>query len=145
MKIFNIITLLTSFINTINSCIIEKPDCNYEYVCPKITEITDCGEDGIDGFATYQLSLTIKPNKQIKNIFLFILLVIGLGFIYKFIFGSNNEIQLNKVFWHDSRLLHGVLYITATYYLYVDNINLNSITLSLDIIFSFLYRFLLNK
>jgi len=84
-------------------------------------------------------------NKQIKNIFLFILLVIGLGFIYKFIFGSNNEIQLNKVFWHDSRLLHGVLYITATYYLYVDNINLNSITLSLDIIFSFLYRFLLNK
>jgi len=84
-------------------------------------------------------------NKQIKNIFLFILLVIGLGFIYKFIFGSNNEIQLNKVFWHDSRLLHGVLYITATYYLYVNNINLNSITLSIDIIFSFLYRFLLNK
>ena len=94
------------------------------------------------------LMLTIRytyKNKQIKNIFLFILLVIGLGFIYKFIFGSNNEIQLNKVFWHDSRLLHGVLYITATYYLYVDNINLNSITLSLDIIFSFLYRFLLNK
>jgi hypothetical protein len=84
-------------------------------------------------------------NKQIKNIFLFILLAIGLGFIYKFIFGSNNEIQLNKVFWHDSRLLHGVLYITATYYLYVNNINLNSITLSIDIIFSFLYRFLLNK
>ena len=84
-------------------------------------------------------------NKQIKNIFLFILLAIGLGFIYKFIFGSNNEIQLNKVFWDDSRLLHGVLYITATYYLYVNNINLNSITLSIDIIFSFLYRFLLNK
>ena len=84
-------------------------------------------------------------NKQIKNIFLFILLAIGLGFIYKFIYGSNNEIQLNKVFWHDSRLLHGVLYITATYYLYVNNINLNSITLSIDIIFSFLYRFLLNK
>ena len=84
-------------------------------------------------------------NKLIKNIFLFILLAIGLGFIYKFIFGSNNEIQLNKVFWHDSRLLHGVLYITAVYYLYVNNINLNSITLLLDIIFSFLYRFLLNK
>ena len=84
-------------------------------------------------------------NKQIKYIFLFILLAMGLGFIYKFIFGSNNEIQLNKVFWDDSRLLHGVLYITATYYLYVNNINLNSITLSIDIIFSFLYRFLLNK
>jgi len=84
-------------------------------------------------------------NNLIKNIFLIILLAIGLGFIYKFIFGSNNEIQLNKVFWHDSRLLHGVLYITAVYYLYVNNINLNSITLLLDIIFSFLYRFLLNK
>jgi len=84
-------------------------------------------------------------NNLIKNIFLFILLAIGLGFIYKFIFGSNNEIQLNKVFWHDSRLLHGVLYITASYYLYANNINLNSITLLLDIIFSFLYRFLLNK
>ena len=84
-------------------------------------------------------------NKQIKNIFLFIVLAIGIGFIYKFIFGSNNEIQLNKVFWHDSRLLHGVLYITASYYLYTNNINLNSITLLLDIIFSFLYRFLLNK
>jgi len=84
-------------------------------------------------------------NKQIKYIFLFILLAMGLGFIYKFIVGSNNEIQLNKVFWHDSRLLHGILYITATYYLYVNNINLNSITLSIDIIFSFLYRFLLNK
>lgn len=84
-------------------------------------------------------------NKVIKNIFLFILLAIGLGFIYKFVYSSNNEIQLNKVFWHDSRLLHGVLYITASYYLYINNINLNSITLSLDIIFSFLYRFLLNK
>ena len=71
-------------------------------------------------------------NNLIKNIFLIILLAIGLGFIYKFIFGSNNEIQLNKVFWHDSRLLHGVLYITAVYYLYVNNINLNSITLLVD-------------
>ena len=84
-------------------------------------------------------------NKQIKNVFLFIVLAIGLGFIYKFIYGSNNEIQLNKVFWHDSRLLHGVLYITASYYLYTNNINLNSMTLLLDIIFSFLYRFLLKK
>ena len=69
MKIFNILTLITSCINTINACTIETHECNYEYVCPKITEITDCGEDGIDGFATYQLSLTIKPNKQIKNIY----------------------------------------------------------------------------
>jgi len=84
-------------------------------------------------------------NKQIKNVFLFILLAIGIGFIYKFIFGSNNEIQLNKVFWHDSRLLHGVLYITSSYYLYTDNINLNSMALLLDIIFSFLYRFSLKN
>ena len=69
MKLFNLYSLLTTFINGLNACSIEKPECNYEYVCPKITEITDCGEGGIDGFTTYQLSLTIKPNKQIKNIY----------------------------------------------------------------------------
>lgn len=69
MKLFNLYSLLTTFINGLNACSIEKPECNYEYVCPKITEITDCGEGGVDGFTTYQLSLTIKPNKQIKNIY----------------------------------------------------------------------------
>ena len=28
----------------------------------------------------------------------------------------NDEIQINKVFWHNTRLLHGVLYLLAAYY-----------------------------
>jgi len=87
-----------------------------------------------------------KYNKPyIKYILCSILLIMGIGFLYKGIIGSNKEIQINRVFWHDSRLLHGMLYIMSSYYLFIDNINLNSITLILDIIFSFLYRFLLNK
>ena len=52
----------------IHSCSIPYNDCDNEYVCPKITEITDCGENGLDGYSTYRLSLIIKdPN--VKNIY----------------------------------------------------------------------------
>lgn len=78
--------------------------------------------------------------KKIKNILLFTLLLIGLGFMYKYIFGSNNEIQIEKVYWHETRLLHSVLYILSGYYLYVNNINMSSIILLLDILFSFIYK-----
>jgi len=79
-------------------------------------------------------------HKKIKNILLFILFLIGFGFMYKYIFGSNNEIQIGKVYWHETRILHSILYILSGYYLYIDNINLNSIVLLLDIIFSFMYK-----
>ena len=52
----------------IHSCSISYNDCDNEYVCPKITEITDCGENGLDGYSTYRLSLIIK-NTEIKNIY----------------------------------------------------------------------------
>jgi hypothetical protein len=35
---------------------------------------------------------------------------VGLGFIRKAYFGSNNEKQVAKVFWHEARYVHGVLY-----------------------------------
>jgi len=54
----------------VNNCPLEQPLCdNYNYVCPKITEITHCSENGIDGYTTYQLSLVIKPNLNIENIY----------------------------------------------------------------------------
>ena len=52
----------------IHSCSIPYNDCNNEFVCPKITEITDCGENGLDGYSTYRLSLIVK-NPNIKNIY----------------------------------------------------------------------------
>ena len=52
----------------INNCPIQYDDCDSEYVCPKITEITECGDGGIDGYTTYQLSLVVK-NDNVKNIY----------------------------------------------------------------------------
>ena len=74
-----------------------------------------------------------------------ILTIIGLGFIYQGYFSSNNEIQIAKVFWHDSRYIHGILYILAAIYLINNNINMNTILLLLDLCFSFLYRIINNK
>jgi hypothetical protein len=84
-------------------------------------------------------------NQYLQLFLLFILLCIGLGFLYKGLFGSNAEIQLNKVFWHETRYVHGALYLLATYYLWNENLNMNSLVLFLDLVFSLLYRFLLNK
>lgn len=89
--------------------------------------------------------LTRTFYKNYKNQIALILLIMGSGFMYKGYFGSNNEIQSSKVFWHETRYLHGVLYILSGFYLYKKNINMNSLVLSLDLIFSFLYRFMLKK
>ena len=51
-------------------CPLTQPSCEgYNYVCPKITEITHCNMDGIDGYTTYQLSLVVQPNMNVKNIY----------------------------------------------------------------------------
>ena len=69
----------------------------------------------------------------------------GFGFIFKSLTGSNNEIQVRKVFWHETRLVHGILYILASYYLFNNNLNMNSIVLLTDLLFSLSYRFILRK
>jgi hypothetical protein len=84
-------------------------------------------------------------NIKQKKIAILLLTIIGLGFIYQSIFGSNNEIQLNKVFWHETRITHGLLYIISVYYLLNNNLDMNSIVLGLDVIFSVIYRFYLKK
>ena len=85
-----------------------------------------------------------RKNKLYKIVPAIILLLMGLGFIRNGIFGSNNEVQLAKVFWHEARITHGILYILASYYLYIDNLNMNSILLLTDLLFSFTFR-LVNK
>jgi hypothetical protein len=55
---------------TDSDCILTQPSCEgYTYVCPKITEMTNCNMGGIDGYTTYRLSLVIKPNMNVKNIY----------------------------------------------------------------------------
>ena len=83
--------------------------------------------------------------KPILNVLGALLFLIGIGFIYQAFHGSNNEIQLNKVFWHDARITHGMLYLISVYYLIENNLDMNSIILGLDIIFSVIYRFYLQK
>jgi hypothetical protein len=86
-----------------------------------------------------------QNSKPIKIISCLILLLIGLGFIKNAITGSNNEIQISKVFWHETRYVHGLLYITASIYLYNDNIRIASLLLALDLIFSISYRVVSGK
>ena len=85
-----------------------------------------------------------RKNKLYKIVPAIVLLLMGLGFIRNGIFGSNNEIQVAKVFWHETRIVHGALLALASYYLYIDNLNMNSIILFTDLLFSFTYR-LVNK
>lgn len=84
-------------------------------------------------------------HKHIKAYTSLILLPIGIGFLYKFITGSNEETQLAKVFWHETRLVHAALYILASLYVIKDKVYISLILLVLDVLFSILYRFLLKK
>jgi len=52
----------------VSSCSIPYQGCDSEYVCPKVTEVTSCGENGLSGYSTYRLSLIIK-NPNVKNIY----------------------------------------------------------------------------
>jgi hypothetical protein len=88
---------------------------------------------------------TIENKKLIRNIISGILFSMGSGFMYKAISGSNNEVQINKVFWHETRSIHGTLYILSSIYLFNNNLEMCSMLLFIDILFSILYRFIYNK
>ena len=79
------------------------------------------------------------------KLIILILFLMGSGFLYKGYFGSNNETQIAKVFWHDARYLHGLLYLLSCYYLLTNNINMNTIILITDLLFSLTYRIVKNK
>ena len=54
----------------VNDCPLIQPSCQgHMYVCPKLTEITRCNQGGIKGYTTYQLSLIVQPNMNVKNIY----------------------------------------------------------------------------
>jgi len=80
-----------------------------------------------------------------RKIMSVILLLIGLGFIYKYITGSNDEVQIGKVFWHETRIVHGILYILSSYFLYTNNPAMAIIVLLVDPVFSIIYRVYTNQ
>ena len=54
----------------VDDCPLIQPSCQgHRYVCPKLTEITRCNQGGIKGYTTYQLSLVVQPNMNVKNIY----------------------------------------------------------------------------
>ena len=87
----------------------------------------------------------LNDKSKIKKISSVILLIIGIGFFYKGYSGSNNEIQIAKVFWHNTRYVHGTLYILSGLYLLNNNLKITLLLLLLDVIFSVLYRITFNK
>ena len=74
-----------------------------------------------------------KYSKYLK----FVILAIGLGFAYKALTGSNNEIQIATVFWHNTRFIHSFLFLLA--YL-MSSLKNSSRILVFDVIFSIIYR-----
>lgn len=91
-------------------------------------------------FIVFKLATT-----KLKDLISLALFLIGSGFLYKGLFGSNNEIQVAKVFWHETRYIHSFFFLASSAYLYKNNINMAIILLCMDIIFSFFYRFYTNQ
>ena len=94
---------------------------------------------GIFYISTFKKDIII-----LDNIISLTLFLMGMGFIYKFITGSNNEIQIFKVFWHSSRIYHGLIFILASIMYFKDYKKIASILILIDILFSFIYRITLN-
>jgi hypothetical protein len=97
-----------------------------------------------------RLSLILIINFAFKksffiHYFVLLLAIMGIGFIYKAITGSNNETQIAKVFWHNTRIIHGIFYLSASYYLSVKKLKLCTLILLSDLFFSISYRILFNK
>ena len=86
------------------------------------------------------LALLVGYYRNIDKIMLILLSIVGVSFLYWGYTGSNDEIQIAPVFWHDTRYVHGVLYLLAASYMFVGNPNVALTILVSDVIFSIVYR-----
>ena len=81
---------------TDSDCILTQPSCDdYTYVCPKMTEMTNCNTGGIEGYTTYRLSLVIKPDMNIKN-------------IYAIYGDENNNMYLPPAYQSDTKINYNI-------------------------------------
>jgi hypothetical protein len=86
-----------------------------------------------------------NSSKLVKYGLVVSLMTMGVGFMFKGYYGSNNETQVAPVFWHDTRYVHGSLYILAALSLINDNpINSSALIIS-DIAFSIAYRIMTDQ
>ena len=81
-----------------------------------------------------------KNRKVLIAVVSIILLIMGSGFIYYGITGSDNETQVARVFWHNTRLIHGAFYIISSISLFVGYPKIASLLIMSDILFSIIYR-----
>ena len=84
-------------------------------------------------FIAFSLLKFYKYSKYLK----LLLLAIGLGFAYKALTGSNNEKQFEKVFWHETRVIHSFFFLLAYSMNSLEN---STLILVADVIFSIIYR-----
>ena len=73
-----------------------------------------------------------------SKVYTWVLLCIGLGFLYKSYTGSNNEYQIAKVFWHTSRKIHALFYLAAAACIHSNQIRFGF--LMTDVLFSIYSR-----
>lgn len=85
-----------------------------------------------------------QHSSVIIDILKYIFVFISLGFFFKYSQGSNNEIQIAKVFWHETRLFHAMFYFLASYYLIHNRFNMSILFLVIDLLFSISYRLIHN-
>ena len=91
------------------------------------------------------MAFIVLNYKSLDKLMLVILSLIGISFLYRGYTGSNNEVQVAPVFWHDTRYAHGIFYLLAALYLFIGNSTIASIILASDVVFSILYRIITSK
>jgi hypothetical protein len=93
------------------------------------------------------LILYLHPTESeiLTYIFTTLLMGIGIGFINKAITGSNDETQIAEVFWHDTRIYHGILYIIASGLMFLNFPEYSALFILIDVIFSVAYRLITDQ
>lgn len=78
--------------------------------------------------------IPIYLNKYLKKIYSIIILIIGISFLYAYFSNTRNFGIFNQpAWWHNLRLIHGVLYLISSFYLFKNN-NLSSGILLTDVV-----------
>lgn len=75
-----------------------------------------------------------------RKVMLVVLGIISAGFFYRSIVGSNNEIQIAKVFWHNVRIIHGFMFLASFISLFYKKYFMSGMFVLLSLAFSILYR-----
>lgn len=69
LLIFGLFSLIKNIFST-DVCPLIQPSCEgYTYLCPKLTEVTQCNEGGVKGYTTFRLSVVMKDNPDILNLY----------------------------------------------------------------------------